>query len=76
MTKEEKCWHLKPRPHDGQLCDRMRRVLHTGLMAKNNVIPMPRAKKASQVRQNAGALGWILSTEDVSQLEKISRNWL
>ncbi len=46
------------------------------LMAQNNVIPIPGAKNASQVRQNAGALGWSLSTEDVSQLEKISRNWL
>ncbi|PSB06528.1 2,5-didehydrogluconate reductase [filamentous cyanobacterium CCP1] len=38
------------------------------LMAQGNVIPIPGAKNAEQVRQNAGALGWSLSPEEVSKL--------
>lgn len=46
------------------------------LIAQVNIIPIPGAKNAAQVKQNAGALGWSLSGEEVSQLEKITRNWL
>jgi aryl-alcohol dehydrogenase-like predicted oxidoreductase len=40
------------------------------------VVPIPGAKTAHQAKQNAGALGWSLSTEDVAQLEQITRPWL
>lgn len=46
------------------------------LIAQGGVIPIPGAKTAQQARQNAGALGWRLSDEEVAQLEKISRPWL
>lgn len=46
------------------------------LIAQGDVIPIPGAKNAQQAIQNAGALGWQLSTEEVQQLEKISRPWL
>ncbi|MDH6059971.1 aldo/keto reductase [Chrysosporum bergii ANA360D] len=46
------------------------------LIAQKNVIPIAGVKTAEQVKQNAGALGWRLSTEDRAQLEEISRPWL
>ena len=38
------------------------------LMAQENVIPIPGAKNARQAMDNAGAMGWQLSTEDVAEL--------
>jgi len=46
------------------------------LIAQGNVIPIAGAKTAEQVRQNAGALGWRLSEDEVAQLEQVSRPWL
>ena len=46
------------------------------LIAQGGVIPIPGAKTAEQARQNAGALGWSLSPEEVAQLEQVSRPWL
>lgn len=40
------------------------------------VIPIPGAKTAQQAKQNAGALGWSLSEEEVAQLELVTRPWL
>ena len=45
------------------------------LIAQGNVIPIAGVKTAEQVRQNAGALGWMLSEEEVAQLEQVSRPW-
>lgn len=42
------------------------------LMAQENVIPIPGAKNAQQAQDNAGAMGWKLSQEDVEQLSLIS----
>jgi aryl-alcohol dehydrogenase-like predicted oxidoreductase len=42
------------------------------LMAQENVIPIPGAKNAQQAQDNAGAMGWKLSPEDVEQLSLIS----
>ncbi|NEO43040.1 MAG: aldo/keto reductase [Moorea sp. SIO4A3] len=46
------------------------------LIAQDGVIPIPGAKTAQQVQDNAGALGWALSQEDVSQLAQVTRLWL
>ncbi|MBW4644634.1 MAG: aldo/keto reductase [Goleter apudmare HA4340-LM2] len=46
------------------------------LIAQGNVIPIAGAKTAAQVQQNAGALGWRLTDDEVSDLEKVSRPWL
>lgn len=46
------------------------------LIAQGNVIPIAGTKTAEQVKQNAGALGWSLSTDEVQQLEEVSRPWL
>ena len=46
------------------------------LIAQGNVIPISGVKTAEQVQQNAGALNWKLSNDEVTQLEQISRPWL
>lgn len=46
------------------------------LIAQGNVIAIAGAKTAEQVRQNAGALGWKLSGDEITQLERVSRPWL
>jgi pyridoxine 4-dehydrogenase len=35
-------------------------------------IPIPGAKNVSQVQQNAGALGWELTSEEVAELDQMS----
>ena len=46
------------------------------LIAQGGVIPIAGAKTAEQVRQNAGALGWRLSDEEVNKLDEVSRPWV
>ncbi|MEH2142943.1 aldo/keto reductase [Nostoc sp.] len=46
------------------------------LIAQGNVIPIAGVKTAEQVRQNAGALGWKLSDDEIGELELVSRPWL
>lgn len=46
------------------------------LIAQGGVIPIPGAKTAEQARQNAGALGWQLSPDEVAKLEQVTRPWL
>jgi aryl-alcohol dehydrogenase-like predicted oxidoreductase len=45
------------------------------LIAQRNVIPIPGAKNARQAQENAGAMGWQLSSEDVEQLSLLSSNY-
>ncbi len=42
------------------------------LMAQGNVVPIPGAKNAEQVRQNAGAIGWSMEPSEVAQLAEAS----
>ncbi len=42
------------------------------LIAQGDVIPIPGAKNAKQAQENAGAMGWSLSDEDVKQLSLLS----
>ncbi|BAZ51010.1 aldo/keto reductase [Nostoc sp. NIES-4103] len=61
----------------GQKYDRTpAQVALNWLIAQGNVIPIAGVKTAQQVRQNAGALGWRLSDDEVKELEKITRPWL
>lgn len=46
------------------------------LIAQGNVIPISGVKTAEQVKQNAGAVDWKLSDEEITQLDEISRAWL
>lgn len=45
------------------------------LVTQGNVIPIPGAKTAEQARQNAGALGWSLSSQEIEQLDQITQAW-
>ena len=38
------------------------------LISQGNIIPIPGAKNANQAKQNAGALGWSLTPEEVQIL--------
>jgi aryl-alcohol dehydrogenase-like predicted oxidoreductase len=46
------------------------------LIAQGNVIPIVGVKTAAQVQQNVGALGWKMTADEISALEKITRPWL
>ncbi|OKH37051.1 2,5-didehydrogluconate reductase [[Phormidium ambiguum] IAM M-71] len=46
------------------------------LIAQGNVIPIPGAKTAEQAKQNAGALNWQMTEEEITKLEQASRPWL
>lgn len=43
------------------------------LIMQGNVIPIPGAKNAHQAQQNAGALGWTLTSDEIAQIDQISR---
>ena len=45
------------------------------LICQGNVIPIAGVKTAAQVVQNAGALGWRLSNDEVAELDEITRQW-
>ena len=45
------------------------------LIAQGNVIPIPGAKNANQVKQNAGALGWSLSAEEIERIDRVTQSW-
>jgi aryl-alcohol dehydrogenase-like predicted oxidoreductase len=42
------------------------------LIAQPGVIPIPGIKSAAQVEQNAGALGWELTAEEVADLRTVA----
>ncbi|KAK9011924.1 hypothetical protein V6N11_039997 [Hibiscus sabdariffa] len=42
------------------------------LIAQENVVPIPGAKNAEQVEEFAGALGWMLSNEEVEELRSLA----
>lgn len=45
------------------------------LIAQGNVIPIPGAKNARQAEQNAGALGWTLTTAEQEQISRVTAPW-
>ncbi len=45
------------------------------LIAQPSVIPIPGAKTAAQAEQNAGAIGWSLTDEEIAKIDRISRAW-
>jgi aryl-alcohol dehydrogenase-like predicted oxidoreductase len=54
----------------------MSQVALNWLIAQDGVIPIPGAKTAQQAQENAGALGWSLTMDEVAALETASRPWL
>ncbi|NJM65695.1 MAG: aldo/keto reductase [Acaryochloris sp. RU_4_1] len=53
----------------------MAQVALNWLIAQD-IIPIPGAKTAKQARENAGALGWSLTPDEIAALEAASRPWL
>ncbi|MEB3293341.1 MAG: aldo/keto reductase [Synechococcales bacterium] len=45
------------------------------LLTQQNVVPIPGIKTANQACQNAGALGWQLTSEEMMQIDLVSRTW-
>jgi aryl-alcohol dehydrogenase-like predicted oxidoreductase len=61
----------------GEVHDRtMAQVALNWLINQEGVMPIPGAKTAKQAEQNAGALGWSLTEQEVAELELASRPWL
>jgi diketogulonate reductase-like aldo/keto reductase len=60
----------------GEKRDRTPAQVALNWLIAQGVIPIPGAKTAQQAKQNAGALGWSLSEEEVAQLELVTRPWL
>lgn len=46
------------------------------LIAQGNVVAIAGAKTANQVWQNAGALGWRLSDEELAQLDQVTQPYM
>ncbi|OWY66628.1 2,5-didehydrogluconate reductase [cyanobacterium TDX16] len=46
------------------------------LIAQGNLVAIAGAKNANQVQQNAGALGWQMTDEEITQLEQVTRPWM
>ena len=46
------------------------------LIARGDVMPIPGAKTANQAKQNAGALGWTLTTAEQEHIGEVTKPWL
>jgi aryl-alcohol dehydrogenase-like predicted oxidoreductase len=60
----------------GKKYDRAPSQVALNWLIAQGVIPIPGAKNATQAEENAGALGWSLSQDEVNQLELMTRPWL
>lgn len=47
-------------------------VVLNWLIAQENVVPIPGAKNAEQAEEFAGALGWRISDEEISELRSLA----
>ena len=50
----------------------MAQVALNWLVNQDGVIPIPGAKTAEQVLDNAGALGWSLAPQELAELDGVS----
>ena len=50
----------------------MAQVALNWLVNQDGVIPIPGVKTAAQVQDNAGALGWSLSPQELVELDRVS----
>lgn len=60
----------------GEKYDRTPAQVALNWLIVQGAVPIPGAKTAQQAKQNAGALGWSLSSEDAAKLEQVTRPWL
>lgn len=56
----------------GETYDRTPSQVALNWAIAKGTIPIPGAKNAAQATENAGALGWLLSAEDVAALDRVS----
>lgn len=59
----------------GRIHDRTPAQVALNWLICRGAIPIPGAKNAQQVQENAGALGWNLTAAEVSQLDEVSKNF-
>ncbi len=57
--------------HGGKTCNQVA----LNWLLRKGTLPIPGAKNAVQVKENAGALGWSLSEAEVAQLDEASRGF-
>ncbi|MEQ9666984.1 aldo/keto reductase [Coleofasciculus sp. G2-EDA-02] len=57
----------------GERYDRTPAQVALNWLIAQGVVPIPGAKTAQQAQQNAGALGWSLTPEEVQQLDQVTR---
>ncbi|MEQ8756471.1 MAG: aldo/keto reductase [Coleofasciculus sp. G1-WW12-02] len=57
----------------GERYDRTPAQVALNWLIAQGVVPIPGAKTAQQAQQNAGALGWSLTPEEVEQLDQVTR---
>lgn len=60
----------------GEKSDRTPAQVALNWLINQGVIPIPGAKTAQQAIQNAGALGWSLTPDEIAQLNQVTRPWL
>ena len=46
------------------------------LIGQGCVVPIPGAKNAKQAKQNAGALGWMLTDDEQGKIDAVTKPWL
>jgi aryl-alcohol dehydrogenase-like predicted oxidoreductase len=46
------------------------------LIAQGNVMPIPGAKNADQIRMNAGALNWSMTEAERDRIDRVTQQWL
>ncbi len=56
----------------GESCDRTPAQVSLRWLIEKGAVPIPGAKNAKQAAQNAGALGWTLSADDVAALDAVA----
>lgn len=54
----------------------MAQVALNWLICIGDVVPIPGAKTPQQAEQNAGALGWAMTSEEHERLSRVTRSWL
>ncbi len=59
----------------GEKYDRTPAQVALNWLIAQGVVPIPGAKTAQQAQQNAGALGWSLTSEEVKQLDQVTRGF-
>ena len=60
----------------GEKRDRTPSQVALNWLIAQGVVPIPGAKTAAQAQENAGALGWSLTAQEVNQLDQVTRCWL